>query len=116
MARQKNIATEALKRLGVPIAIASLTAFFCQPIYMAGGKCDYLLMGLLVGIPFGIQKMMLWIVPHGYGIAGTTAMLAFNILIGGLIGIFVFAYRIVTGILSLTTMVFTRLIHKGKEY
>lgn len=103
---------ELFNRLVFPLAVASLTAFFCQPLYMAGGKCDYLLMGLLVGIPFGIQKMMIWFVPSGFGIAGSVAMAAFNILIGGLIGIFVFAYRIISGILFLTISVFKRLIHR----
>lgn len=103
---------EVFKRLILPITVASLTAFFCQPLYMAGGKCDYLLMGLLIGIPFGVQKMMFWIVPSGYGIAGTVAMTVFNFLIGGLIGIFVFAYRIVSGILYLTVSVPKQLIQK----
>jgi len=79
---------------------------------MAGGKCDYCILALLIGIPFGIQKMTLWFVPFGYGIAGTVAMFAFDILIGGLIGFFVFAYRIISGILLLTTAVIRLLIRK----
>lgn len=103
---------QALSKLIVPVAIATVTAFLCQPLYMAGGKCDYCLLALLIGIPFGIQKMTLWFVPFGYGIAGTVAMFAFDILIGGLIGFFVFAYRIISGILLLTTAVIRLLIRK----
>ena len=103
---------QALIKLIVPIAIAAVTAFLCQPLYMAGGKCDYCILALLIGIPFGIQKMTLWFVPFGYGIAGTVAMFAFDILIGGLIGIFVFVYRIISGILLLITAVIRLLIRK----
>lgn len=103
---------QALIKLVAPVAIAAVTAFLCQPLYTAGGKCDYCILALLIGIPFGIQKMTLWFVPFGYGIAGTVAMFAFDILIGGLIGIFVFAYRIISGILLLTTTVIRLLIRK----
>ena len=103
---------QALIKLVAPVAIAAVTAFLCQPLYTAGGKCDYCILALLIGIPFGIQKMTLWFVPFGYGIAGTVAMFAFDILIGGLIGIFVFAYRIISGILLLTTAVTRLLIRK----
>lgn len=102
----------ALIQLAASIAIAAVTAFICQPLYMAGGECDYWLLALLIGIPFGIQKMAIWFTPFGYGIAGTVAMFALDILIGGLIGFFVFIYRIVSGVLILTAAVIRLLIHK----
>lgn len=87
----------ALKKLMVPLFIAALIAFLCQPICVADGKWDLPMLALLVGIPFGIQKMMVWFVPRGLGIGGTVAMWVFNILVGGFIGIFVFGFRIVCG-------------------
>ena len=66
---------QALIKLIVPITIAAVTAFLCQPLYMAGGKCDYCISALLIGI-------------------------------------FVFAYRIISGILLLTTAVTRLLIRK----
>ena len=55
-------------------------------IYMPDGVCDYFLMWLCVGFPFGIRRMCLWLVPFGYGISGTVGIFALNIIIGGLIG------------------------------
>lgn len=89
------------KRLLLPLGIAALVAFFCQPLYMSGGVCDYRLLLLLVGIPFGISKMMVWIVPTGHGLAAMVGILAFNVLVGGVIGIFVLAFRLVSGIVYL---------------
>lgn len=103
---------QALTQLIAPLAIATATAFLCQPLYIAGEKCDYWLLALLIGIPFGIQKMTLWFIPFGYGIAGTIAIFVFDLLIGGLIGIFVFAYRIISGTLLLITAVIRLLIRK----
>ena len=56
--------------------------------------------------------MAIWFVPFGYGIARTVAMFAFDILIGGLIGFFVFVYRIVSSVLALTAAVIGPLIRK----
>lgn len=87
----------ALKKMMIPLLEAALIAFLCQPICVADGKWDLPMLALLVGIPFGIQKMMVWFVPRGLGIGGTVAMWVFNILVGGFIGIFVFGFRIVCG-------------------
>ena len=101
----------ALQHILVPAIVAASIAFFCQPIYQADGTCDYGLLALLIGIPFGIQKMVVWFVPHGYGIGGTVAMFAFDILIGGLIGFFVFLYRMICGGIELVAAVIGMFTH-----
>nr|WP_207740542.1 DUF6050 family protein [Anaeromassilibacillus sp. D41t1_190614_C2] len=75
-----------LKEVLLPLLIALCLAAFFKPIYMADGVCDYFLMWLCVGFPFGIRRMCLWLVPFGYGISGTVGIFALNIIIGGLIG------------------------------
>ena len=71
-----------LKEVLLPLLIALCLAAF----FMADGVCDYFLMWLCVGFPFGIRRMCLWLVPFGYGISGTVGIFALNIIIGGLIG------------------------------
>ena len=94
------MAKEFFKRLAVPIIISLLTAFFCQPWYLAtDGSCDYAIMWILIGIPFGIKKMFIWLVPSKCSIANAAGIIVINILVGGLIGIFVFAFRIASGML-----------------
>lgn len=95
--KQRSV-RNALKKLMVPLFTAALIAFLFQPIWAAHGQWDLL---MLVGIPFGVQKMMVWLVPRGLGIGGTVAMWVFNILVGGFIGIFVFGFRIVCGVAEL---------------
>ena len=74
------------KEVMLPLAIALCLAAFFKPIYMIDGICDFFLMWLLIGCPFGIRRMSLWLVPRGFGIAGTVGVLAVNIIVGGLIG------------------------------
>ena len=78
--------TMAIRGFSVTIAIiALLTAFFCQPLYLAtDGSCDYVLMWILIGIPFGIQKMFIWLVPSKCSIANAAGIIVINILIGGI--------------------------------
>lgn len=69
----------------LPLLIALCLAAFFKPVYMADGVCDYFLMWLCVGFPFGIRRMC----PgssFGYSISGTVGIFALNIIIGGLIG------------------------------
>ena len=51
-----------------------------------GTGCDYLKLWLLAGIPFGIHRMFLWIIPKGFDIGGTVGVVVLNFLVGGLIG------------------------------
>ena len=88
----------AFKALFKPLVIAAFMAWFCRPLYMHGTQCDVFMMLLLIGMPFGIGRMMIWFFPRGLGIGGSVAVFAFNVLIGGMIGIFVFAFQMLVGI------------------
>ena len=88
-----------LKEVLLPIALAFCLASFLKPIYMPDGVCDYFLMWLCVGFPFGIRRMCLWLVPFGYGISGTVGIFALNIIIGGLIGGLAFFIGLLLGII-----------------
>lgn len=100
------MAKEMIRRLIVPVAVAAAVMFFFQPVYHPAGKeIDYLLMLLLIGIPFGIQKMFVWFIPSGHDLCGMVGLVVFNILIGGIIGTFVFFWRIVTGMIFLSLCV-----------
>ena len=63
-------------------------AYFFYPVYMADGTCNYLLACLLVGIPFGIRHMVLFLSPAGHSIGESIGILAADLLIGGMIGFF----------------------------
>ena len=70
-----------LKEVLLPIALA-----FC-------------LMWICVGLPFGIRRMCLWLVPSGYGISGSVGIFALNLIIGGLIGGLAFFIGLLLGVI-----------------
>ena len=53
-----------LKEVVLPIALAFCLASFLKPIYMPDGVCDYFLMWICVGLPFGIRRMYLRLSRH----------------------------------------------------
>lgn len=69
-----------------PVLAAILLFFLLRPFCMGHGKCDYRLLIPLMGIPFGIGKMLVWIVPGRTDLGGILGFLVFQILLGGIIG------------------------------
>ena len=49
---------------------------------------------LLCGLPFGIHRMCVWIVPGGDSLGGGAALFVLNFVIGGIIGGFVLVWRL----------------------
>ena len=56
---------------------------------------DYFLYWILVGCPYGIRKMCMFLVPKNFGIAGSMGILALNCIVGGLIGGIIVLVRII---------------------
>ena len=74
-----------------PFFILALLYFICKPLFVQDDKINYLLVWIILGIPFGLQKMFVWFVPHGYGIGGTVGNISacFNSSV-----VFVIAYAV----------------------
>ena len=49
---------------------------------------------ILCGLPFGIHRMCVWIVPGGGSLGGGAALFVLNFVIGGLIGGFILVWRL----------------------
>lgn len=100
---------EFLRKIIVPVGTAMfLTALF-YPLCVENGVCDYLKLWILIGIPFGVHRMFVWVIPKGFDIGGTVGVLVMNLLIGGIIliwrlalAIFYLAQCVGTWILRLT--------------
>lgn len=65
---------------------------------MNNGELDYVWLWILCWLPFGLHRMCLWIVPGGGSIGGGIALLALNFIIGGVIGGFVLAWRLIVAV------------------
>ena len=60
---------EFFSKAVIPVITVLGLAFILRPLCMVQGELDWRLLLLFVGIPFGIHKMFLWLVPTGMGIS-----------------------------------------------
>ena len=63
-----------IKKVIVPALVIVVLFAVLRPLCIQDGKCNYLLLLLLMGIPFGIGKMCVWMVPRGFDLGGTLAV------------------------------------------
>ena len=89
-----------LRSVALPIAVAAILAILFKPVYMTDGQINYLLMWICVGVPFGIHRMFLWLVPHRFDLAGTVGVVALNVILGGVIGGFALIALIIGGVIK----------------
>lgn len=87
--------TEAIKdffkKAVLPVAIAGLLYCIFKSACIRDGELDLLWLWILCGLPFGIHRMCVWIVPGGsFGTALPLFLL--NFVIGGVIGGFVLVW------------------------
>lgn len=91
----------SLLRLGLLIGSVLLLAALFRPVCMDGGDCNYFLLSLLVGIPFGIGRMVLILPPASYDIGGSLGVLALDCLVGGALGCIAIVYQLALEVVHL---------------
>ena len=103
-----------IKKVIVPALVIVVLFAVLRPLCIQDGKCNYLLLLLLMGIPFGIGKMCVWMVPRGFDLGGTLAVWIMNFLFGGLIGSVVLLAMVGQAIIYLSVFLLTVItgIHK----
>ena len=68
---------------------------FIYPFCVENGACDWFRLWITAGIPFGTAKVHLWIVPKELDIDGMAGAAALSLLIGGIIGAAVLAWKLI---------------------
>ena len=94
--------SEAIKAFFIesvlPVAAAMLLYFFFKSACMKDGELDYVLLWILCGLPFGLHRMCLWIIPGGGSFGGGLVLFALNFILGGVIGGFVLVWRLIVAV------------------
>lgn len=86
---------EFFKKTVLPIAIALFLFFMFKSVFTKNGETNYFYVWLCCGIPFGIRRMFVWLVPHGYDLGGTVGIIALNFILGGIIGSVILIWRLI---------------------
>ena len=98
MTRSEAVKAFFLKSV-LPVAAAMLLYCIFKSACMKDGELDYVWPWILCGLPFGLHRMCLWIVPGGGSFGGGIALFALNFIIGGVIGGFILVWRLVMAVL-----------------
>lgn len=86
---------EFLRKTAFPIGAAVFLTVLFYPLCVENGVCDYLKLWILTGIPFGVHRMFVWVIPKGFDLGGTVGVLVMNLLVGGVIGGVILIWRLV---------------------
>lgn len=86
------------KKTVLPVIIAWFLFSMFKNVFTEDGQTNYFYVWLCCGIPFGIRRMFVWLVPHGYDIAGTVGIVALNFILGGIIGGVILIWRLVVAV------------------
>lgn len=88
-----EITKDFFKKCVLPVVVAALLYLIFKSAATKGGDTDYMWLFILCGLPFGIPRMFMWIVPDG-SIATALPLFLLNFVISGIIGGFVLAWRL----------------------
>ena len=84
-----------LFKLILPMAFIVIWLDMCYWICLGENGMNWLQFWIMGGFPFGIQKMLVLLIPRNFGIAGSIGVLALDAIIGGMIGVIVLAIKII---------------------
>lgn len=87
-----------LKHTVLTLVIALFLFLIFKSVFTKNGETEYFYVWLCCGIPFGIRRMFVWLVPHGYDLGGSVGIIAVNFIIGGLIGGVILTWRLVVAV------------------
>lgn len=88
-----EIIKDFFEKCVLPVAVATLLYLIFKSAVTKDGVTDYGWLFILCGLPFGIPRMFMWIVPGG-SIATALPLFLLNFVVGGIIGGFVLVWRL----------------------
>ena len=76
-----------------PLMISSFWIWFSYSVCSTTGtEFNLLYFLLMAGLPFGISKMTMIMIPRHFGLAGSMGVLALDCIVGGFVGIVCLAF------------------------
>ena len=91
----RKILKDFLKHTVLTVGIALLLFTWGKLLFVKNGEIDYFLVGLFCGIPFGIRRMFLRLIPSASSsFTFTIGIIAVNFIIGGMIGFVVLLWKL----------------------
>ena len=80
---------EKLRNSIIRVFLIIVWAWLMHYFYIVEGQVDIFRMWMLIGFPFGIYRVRLWLIPRNFDLGGTVGIWAMNIFVGCIVGGFV---------------------------
>ena len=77
---------DVIKKSNLPLAFMVFWFWMTKTIMKVSGQTDWFWWVFIAGLPFGIHKMRLILIPRGMDTTATLGMAALSVIIGALIG------------------------------
>ena len=94
-----------LKKVFLPLCGAALLAYILYPFCTEEGITNWPLLIWLMGVPFGISHMCMYVIPRSHPFTDSVGILFGNVLVGGVLGIFILAWKILRAVFYLICMI-----------
>ena len=94
-----------LFKIIIPVFLIVVWMITCYPVCNKAEGVDLFLYWIMVGFPFEIHRMCLWLAPRNFGISGSIGVFTLNCIIGGLIGGFILCFTIIKIFVKLTQII-----------
>ena len=109
---RKEIWGDFFRKSVGPVLLALCLFLIFKSMFTKDGVTNYFYGWLCSGIPFGIRRMFVWLIPHGYDLSGTIGIVALNFIIGGLIGGVILIWRLVRAAWYVPLTIYRLFAHK----
>lgn len=83
---KKGTIEDVIKKSILPLAFMVFWFWMTKTIMKVSGQTDWFWWIFIAGLPFGIHKMRLILIPRGMDTTATLGMAALSVIIGALIG------------------------------
>ena len=94
------------KKVIIPVILIAILFYFGENIFTQNGETNYFYVWLFCGVPFGIRRMFLWLIPVNHDFTTTVEIFAVNIIVGGLIGCIVIVWQLLVAAWYIPFMIY----------
>ena len=92
---------ELMKKAILPMLFLTAWAWIAYYFCVSLEQAEWWKICMVVGMPFGIHRMYIWLLPKNYDIGGTVGVWTMNIIAGCLIGELVIVWYILRAVFML---------------
>ena len=107
---------DVIKKTILPLAFMVFWFWVTKTIIRVSGETDLFWWIFLSGLPFGIHKMRLILIPQGMDTTATLGMAALSVIIGALIGSFMIPVYVVRALYVLIRYIVGKLYRKSTSF